>query len=347
MARIIKPRRKDFILPDDYKPYIDKYFLRSKTILKRDGLNPRVKYQIFFQKGPGIVCGIDEAIAIIRKYAEHPEEIEIKALYDGEPYRPKETIMTIEGPVQELIDLETLYLGVLSTGTTIASNMHEICSVAKDKDVFYFGARHWRFDSDREISYAAWVGGARGVSTDIGASSFGEKGMGTIPHALVLIYEDTVKTAQRFAHYFAKEAKVVALVDTYNKEITDSLRAARALGEKLYAVRIDTAGENIGEGCRKGFGVTVELARKVRAALDREGFEHVRIFLSSGFNAKKVREFVEAEQKYGKFFDAIGTGSIFENIRFATADIVEKDGRPCHKVGRPPRPNPRLKEVDL
>jgi len=345
MARIIKPRRKDFLLPSDYKPYIDKYFLRSKEILVRENINPRVKYQVFIQKGPGIVCGIDEAIAIVKKYAVHLDEIKIRALYYGEPYSPKETIMTIEGPVQELIELETMYLGVISAGTTIASQVDEICSAVPEKDVFYFGARHWRFDSDREISYAAWVGGAKGVSTDAGAESFGAKGMGTIPHALVLCFGDTVKAAEKFAEYYANESKVIALVDTYNKEVTDSLRAAKAFGEGLYAVRLDTAGENTGEGCSNGKGVTVELARRVRKALDENGFGSVKIFLSSGFNAQKAKEFAEAEKKHGRFFDAIGTGSVFD-FRFATADIVEMDGKPCHKTGRPPRQNNRLHEVD-
>jgi len=49
MARIIKPRRTEFVLPEDHKPFTDKYFLRSRKILKRDGLNPRAKYQVFIQ----------------------------------------------------------------------------------------------------------------------------------------------------------------------------------------------------------------------------------------------------------------------------------------------------------
>ncbi|MFH1234054.1 MAG: nicotinate phosphoribosyltransferase [Candidatus Diapherotrites archaeon] len=341
MARMIKPRRAVFSLPGKFRPFADKYFLRSRGILEKEGLNPRVKYQVFFQKGPGIVCGIDEAIAIIKKYAGNPSEIRIKALYDGECYSAKETIMEIEGPVQDLVALETMYLGVLSAGTTIASAMHEICSAAKGKEVYYFGARHWRFESDRELSYAAWVGGATGVSTDIGASSFGGKGMGTIPHALVLVFGDTVKTTEKFEKQFGNESKVIALIDTYNKEITDSLRAAEALGKKLHAVRVDTCWENRGEGTKHGKGVTIELARKVRKALDEKGFGHVGIFLSSGFNAKKTAEFMDAEKKYGKFFDAIGTGSVFD-FRFATSDIVKKEGKPSHKTGRPARPNKRL-----
>jgi len=345
MARIIKPRRAEFTLPEDHTPYADKYFRRSREIMQKEGLNPSVKYQAFIQGGKGIVCGIDEAIAIIRKYAPG-KGIEIKALHDGENYSEKETIMEITGPARSLVELETLCLGVISTGTTIATQMHEICSAAEGKDVFYFGARHWRFDSDREISYAAWVGGAKGASTDAGAKTFGGKGMGTIPHALVLVFGDTTVAAEKFSEYFGKESKVIALIDTYNKEITDSLRAAEALGSRLYAVRVDTAGANTGEGCSAGKGVTVELARKVRKALDENGFRDVKIFLSSGFNAEKVREFVEAEKKHGKFFDAIGTGSVFD-FRFATADIVEKDGKPCFKAGRPARPNPRLEKVEL
>ncbi len=346
MARVIKPRRTEFALPENHRPYADKYFLRSAEILKRGGLNPRVKYQVFIQGGKGIVCGIDEAIAIVRRYASNPEEVEIRALYDGMPYEAKETVMTLEGPVLDLIEMETMLLGVISAGTTIASAMNEICSAAADKEVFYFGARHWRFDSARELGYAAWVGGAKGTSTDIGASEFGGRGMGTIPHALVLVYGDTLEAAEAFSTAFSREAKVIALIDTFNKEVTDSLRAAEALGEKLYGVRIDTCGENRGEGTAHGKGVTVELARKVRRELDAKGHSRVKIFLSSGFNAEKVREFVRAEKKYGKFFDAIGTGSVFD-FRFATADIVEKEGKPCFKAGRPPRENPRLEKAEF
>jgi len=345
MARQINPRRSGFELPVSPDSFTDKYFLRSRKILEKEGINPIVKYRVFVQQGPGVVCGLDEAIAIIKKYSCDLSKIKVRALFDGEPYAEKETIMEIEGPVQDLIVFETMILGVISTGSSIASQMAEICDAAKGKDVFYFGARHARFDSDKEISYAAWVGGAKGVSTDIGASTFGGTGMGTIPHALVLCFGDTAKTTELFADCFEKESKVIALVDTYNKEITDSLKTAELLGERLYGIRLDTAWENSGEFC-KAKGVSVELAVKTRKALDEHGFSHVKIFLSSVFNPMKVREFIEAEKKHGKFFDAIGTGSVF-NYRIATMDMVERNGKPCHKTGRPHLASDRLKEVEL
>jgi len=341
MARIVKPRRTDFSLPDSHKPFTDKYFLRSNKILKKAGKNPKVKYRVFIQNGSGIACGLDEAIALIKKFAPNAK---INALHDGEHFEEKETIMTIEGPMQDLIELETIYLGVISAGCGIASQMNEICEAAPGKDVFYFGSRHWRYDSDKEISYAAWVGGAKGVSTDIGAKTFGKKGMGTIPHSLILAFGDTISPTEEFCELFEKESKVIALVDTFNKEITDSLKVAKALGEKLFAVRIDTAGENFGENCSKEKGVSIELAHKVRSALDENNFEKVKIFLSSGFNPKKTKKFTEAEKEFGEFFDAIGTGSVF-GFKIATSDIIEIDGVKSHKIGRDPKPTNRLKEV--
>ncbi|MEZ4754680.1 MAG: hypothetical protein R3A13_10310 [Bdellovibrionota bacterium] len=57
-------------LPEDHQPYADKYFLRTAEILKREGLNPIVRAQVFIRKGPGTIHGIEEAIAIIDKYSD-------------------------------------------------------------------------------------------------------------------------------------------------------------------------------------------------------------------------------------------------------------------------------------
>ena len=61
---------KNFNLPRDYRPYIDKYFLRAKEILKQDCLNPIVKYQVFIRKGDCKVYGINETKAILTKYSK-------------------------------------------------------------------------------------------------------------------------------------------------------------------------------------------------------------------------------------------------------------------------------------
>ena len=89
-------------------------------------------------------------------------------------------------------------------------------------------------------------------------------------------------------------------------------------------------------------GVNPQLVRNVRHALDAEGFDHVRIVVSGGFDAQRIAEF----EKSGVPADAYGVGSsLLRGKLDFTADVVRVDGRPCAKEGRVERPNPRLELV--
>ena len=84
------------------------------------------------------------------------------------------------------------------------------------------------------------------------------------------------------------------------------------------------------------------LVRKVRNALDNDGFEHVKIVASGGFTIDKISEF-EAK---GVPVDAYGVGSsLIRGSNDFTGDIVITDGKPSAKVGRHYRENPRLELV--
>ena len=68
----------------------------------------------------------------------------------------------------------------------------------------------------------------------------------------------------------------------------------------------------------------------------------MRIVVSGGFDAAKIAEF----ERVGAPVDAYGVGSaLLRGSNDFTADIVRVDGRPCAKVGREERPNPRLEPV--
>ena len=84
------------------------------------------------------------------------------------------------------------------------------------------------------------------------------------------------------------------------------------------------------------------VVRRVREALDAEGFQGVRIVVSGGFDVERIREF-EAK---GVPVDSYGVGStLIRGENNFTADVVVLDGKPCAKVGRWLRPNPRLEPV--
>jgi nicotinate phosphoribosyltransferase len=350
-----------FSLPNDYTPYIDKYFLRAKEVLIKDNLNPIVRYQIFIRNG-GILAGINEALAIIQTYTK---DVQVWALKEGSEISPCETIMIIEAPIQNIIDLETMILGVISADTTIKTDgikvntelveehMISLSSIAKDKPIAYFGARHWRWDEDFIISNACYRGGATSCSTDRGAGAFGQKGIGTIPHALEAIYHwkyelnrAVLEATIAFDRYIDKSVPRIALVDYANREVTDSLWIAGELGTRLYGVRIDTCGENYMEATNTEKGVSIEGVKQVRMALNGIGREDVKIVLSSGFgNPKKLHSFIQAEKDLNmKLFDSLGIGGVYYS-RMATMDIVQIEGQEIHKVGRPARPNSKLERI--
>lgn len=129
--------------------------------------------------------------------------------------------------------------------------MKEITSYTTNRPVIYFGARHWNYLSDKKISEAAIRGGAVGTSTDIGSSNLNKKGVGTIPHALEVIFgwvygqENAVLEATKsFDKWISKKIERVALVDYNNKEIDDTIKIVNQLKNVTW-IRLDTCGENI------------------------------------------------------------------------------------------------------
>jgi nicotinate phosphoribosyltransferase len=171
-----------------------------------------------------------------------------------------------------------------------------------------------------------------------------------VPHGLIAAYDgDTVLAATRFAEHFAHEMNVTVLVDFENHSVETALAVAGALGDDLWGVRLDTSEKLVDRalvdemGDFRPTGVNARLVEKVRAALDAAGHERVRIVVSGGFDAARIREFEEASVPV----DAYGVGSsLIRGANDFTADVVRVDGRPVAKVGRWHRPNPRLERVE-
>ena len=325
--------------------YSDKYFVRARDILKADRHAPRVTMQVF-GKAHAYLGGMDEAIAILKSCADDWSALEVRALYDGDAIAPWETVMTIDGPYDGFAHLETLYLGVLARRTRVGTNTRRVVDAAKPKTVLFFPARHDHWLVQTGDGYAAHVAGAIGVSTDAQASWWGSSGIGTVPHALIAAYDgDTVIATQKFASYMDSAVQIITLVDYSNDCVRTSLDVARALGRRLWGVRLDTSENMVDQsilpemGSFAPTGVNPQLVWNVRRALDREGFGSVRIVVSGGFTVEKIRAFEEA----GVPVDSYGVGSSLFNGQYDfTADIVRVNGRTQHKVGREERPNARL-----
>ena len=333
--------------------YTDAYFNHTRTALLADGRHPRVVMQVF-QKHESILGGMDEAIAILKLCADDWDSLAVHALYDGDRIEPWETVMTIEGDYTTFGHLETVYLGVLARRTLIATNVTRVLEAANGKPIIFMPARHDHHRVQTGDGYAAYVAGALvgapvGVTSDAQASWWGGRGIGTVPHALIASYGgNTVLAATKFAEWAPPDFNIVVLVDFENDSVRTALEVARALGPRLWGVRLDTSSQLVdrslwGEmGDFDPRGVNEKLVRKVRDALDADGFERVKIVASGGFTVEKIEEF----ERRGVPVDSYGVGSsLIRGENDFTADIVLTDGRATAKVGRRFKPNPRLERV--
>jgi nicotinate phosphoribosyltransferase len=204
-----------------------------------------------------------------------------------------------------------------------------------------------------------------GNATDATAHFFGQTaGLGTMPHALIGYAGSTVRAAEMFHEVFPDDALTV-LVDYFAREVTDALEVCRRFPDMAAAgrlsVRIDTGGGRYMEGLGPGesyavlerhvpeavrgyrseeelrhligTGVSAAAIHHLRDKLDEAGFGKVKVVASSGFSPAKCRVMALARAP----IDVVGTGSFLPerwSETYATADIVEYDGKPMVKVGR-------------
>ena len=326
--------------------YSDKYFVRTREVLVKDNRHPHVVMQVFTRR-KSIVCGLDEAVAVLKLCSDKPKKLCIRALFDGDQIKPMETVMTIEGDYSTFAHLETVILGIIARRTAVATAVKQVVDAAHPRKVLFFPARFDHYTVQTGDGYAAFISGALGVSTDAQAEWWGVKGEGTIPHGLVAAYNgDTVQAALAFDRHMPKNIKRIVLVDFDNDCVQTSLDAARALGKRLFAVRLDTARDMIDASVKtkraEDYGVSAGLVRNVRRALDKNGFQHVKIVVSCGFNVEKINLFNRLRMPY----DMVGVGSaFFREKRDFTADVVCVNNKPCAKKGRRYKPNPRLRKV--
>jgi nicotinate phosphoribosyltransferase len=336
--------------------YTDAYFNFTKELLEAEDHRPTVTMQVF-QKERSLLGGVDEAIAVLKECSgsEGPaawepgwDSLSVAALHEGDEVEPWETVMTIEGDYSQFAHLETVYLGCMARRTLVMKNVRAVVDAARGKQILFFPARHDHWLVQTGDGWAAHVAGAIGVSTDAQASWWGGRGVGTVPHALIAAYGgDTPRAAKAFADRFGDQMNVVVLVDFENRSARTAVETAEALGESLWGVRLDTSERlvdesiaDLGPGAPRG--VAPELAERVRAALDDAGHERVKIVVSGGFDADRIAQFEDAAVPV----DAYGVGSsLLRGQNDFTADVVRLDGRPCAKVGREYRPNPRLEQV--
>lgn len=213
-------------------------------------------------------------------------------------------------------------LGFLCHASGVSTKSARVRKVAGDKNILAFGIRRMHPALAPMLDRAAYVGGFDGVSSIAGAEEIGKDPMGTMPHALMIVFEDQVGAWEAFDKNMPEDVPRIALVDTYSDEKEEVIKAAEALQDSLDGVRLDTPGS------RKGS--FPELVREIRWELDIRGFEHVDIVASGGLDEYSIPPLIEAGA------DSFGVGTSVTNapVLNLAMDIVEVEGKYSAKRGK-------------
>ncbi len=304
----------------------DIYFIRTVDVIKKAGKDKPVRMEFHAYSLPkgyewGIFAGLEEALSILEG-----RDVNVYAMPEGTIFYPKEPLMVIEGRYSEFGELETALLGVLRHNTSIATKAARIKLSAGDKAVLFFGLRAVHPAIQPSVDRAALVGGVDAVAGNLSEKYLGVKPVGTMPHALMIVFKDEEEAWIAFDKYVDPTVPRIVLVDTFYDERHSALKAAKLLKEKLYGVRLDTPGSRRGN--------MRAIVEEVRWTLDLHGFKHVKIIVSGGMDEEKIKELNDVVDAFG-----VGTAIAFPPSVDISADIVEVyDGawEPLSKRGKLP-----------
>ena len=293
----------------------DVYFQRTVETLKLADLGDVVVRAEFHAMSLprgyrwAIFAGLKEVINLLR---DRP--VTLYAMSEGTVFREGEPLMVIEGRYVDFAVLETAILGILRHYTSVATKAARIKRILGDKQCLFFGARAVHPAIQPMVDRAAYIGGCDGVANVLGAEMMGIRPVGTMPHALMIIFKavrgDHTEAWMWFDRAMPSDVPRIALVDTFMDEREEALIAAKLLGERLSGVRLDTPGSRRGSMRR--------IVEEVRWTLDIHGYRHVKIFVSGGIDEEQARELKDLVDGFG-----VGTAIAFPPSVDISMDIVE------------------------
>ncbi|AHI53234.1 nicotinate phosphoribosyltransferase [Spiroplasma culicicola] len=332
---------------DNY--YAADYFKKTRTIINKFNPDQIVTMQWFQRNTDTVVCGIAVICEILKQSGV--KTLSVEALEDGEIAQPNEPVLKITGKFIDFAHFEGLFDGILSRASTVATNAYKLKKAANQKLVLNMNDRMDYFLTQPIDGYASTIGGIDNLVTEASFEylEITPDLQGTMPHALIASFNgDIIKAAYAYKECFPNN-KLIVLTDYNNDCVTDSLKVAQEFKNELFAVRIDTSKalvdkslqnqENIDNQLN---GVNPQLIKLLRSKLDENGFNHVKIIVSSGFNEEKIKAF-EAEETP---VDIYGVGEALTRNKIGfTGDLVMVDGKPQSKVGRQNITSNRIKSI--
>ncbi|MEM0381129.1 MAG: nicotinate phosphoribosyltransferase [Nitrososphaerota archaeon] len=302
----------------------DIYFVRTREVLSiKRVLDKRVvadvhAYSLPSGYGWAVLAGLEEVAAVLRG-----RSIDVYSMREGEVFRPLEPVLEVSGPYGEFGVYESSILGLLRHGSSVATKAARIRLKSWGKMLIFFGIRCVHPAVAPAVDRSAFIGGCDAVSGVLGAELIGEKPVGTMPHALIIVSGKQEDAWKSFDETVSEEVPRIALCDTFSDEREEALLAAKTLGNRLHGVRLDTPSSRRGNMRR--------IIEEVKWTLEVNGYRGVKIYVSGGVDEDDVVELYDVADGFG-----VGTSIAFPPSIDLALDIVEVEGRPVSKRGKLP-----------
>ncbi|MEK6576323.1 MAG: nicotinate phosphoribosyltransferase, partial [Nitrospirota bacterium] len=166
----------------------DVYFARTMEVLEAKGVDKWVKAEFIAKTLPdnwewGVLAGIEEAANLLSGI-----RVNVRAMNEGTIFFPYQPVLEIEGMYSQFCVYETALLGLICQASGIATKAARCKRLAGDRGVISFGARRMHPILAPMIERAAYLGGCDGVAVIKSAELIEEEPVGTMPHALIIMF---------------------------------------------------------------------------------------------------------------------------------------------------------------
>ncbi len=302
--------------------FTDLYHPDAAYVAWRRGRNGVTTFDLYTRRAPFsgaylLVAGLEAALGFVRSFRYSESDLrylsqvrdydpaflevlrrvrftgEILAMPEGSIAFPHEPLLRVTAPFAEALLIEAGLLQAINLATLIATKAARLTTAAAGRRVAEFAFR--RAQAPFTVARSAYIGGCTSTSFVAAAERYRLPATGTIPHALVQLFEDE---REAFAAVAETYNRYTILLDTYDVRRAISLvievarEAQERLGHTLAGVRLDSG--DLGTD-----------SHYVRQALDSAGLGNTRVLASGDLDEFSIAELVAA----GAPIDGFGVGT--------------------------------------
>lgn len=216
-------------------------------------------------------------------------EGDVWAVDEGTIVFENEPLLRVRAPIVQAQIAETFLLSTINHATMIASKAARVVHAAAPARCVEFGTRRTHPQAAVDAARWSYAAGFTGTSNVEAGRRYGIPVLGTAAHMWTMAH---ATEEQAFANYVATfPSASILLIDTYDTA-RGALRAARAAGDRLRGVRLDS-------------GDLDALSRQVRRVLDDNGAPQATIVASGDLNEHAIAQLRAA----GAPIDTFGVGT--------------------------------------